>query len=380
VIRNSLFAIRNSPLEYDKMKHWKTSLRIIWTIALKDIVDAIRSKTTLSIMIGVALTTLSGQALPLLLNINPVPTAAVYDAGDARLVNLLRQSKDVRAYKVRSQAELESALTESANAVLGLVIPADFDTRLAAGDPITLEGYAAHWTKAKDVAELQAAFEKKISDIANQEVAIDTATPRLYPAPDAAGHTVMVTLSFVISTVLITIVLVPYLMIDEKETHTLDALLVSPASIGQVTAGKAIAGALYGLVGGTVALVISYSMIAHWWVALLTVVCGTAFAVAVGLLMGSLFDNPQNMGVWMGVVMMLLLVPAFADMMSSENWPVILQTVLLHLPTALMSNLFRVSFAEVVPLGPALGKLGLILAWSVPFYAAVVWRIRRSDR
>ncbi|MBN2392926.1 MAG: hypothetical protein JXR84_19500 [Anaerolineae bacterium] len=54
--------------------------------------------------------------------------------------------------------------------------------------------------------------------------------------------------------------------------------------------------------------------------------------------------------------------------------------MLLHLPTALMSNLFRVSFAEVVPLGAALGKLGLILAWSVPFYAAVVWRIRRSDR
>jgi len=280
------------------MKHWKTSLRIIWTIALKDIVDAIRSKTTLGIMIGVALTTLSGQALPWLLNINPVPTAAVYDAGDARLVNLLRQNKDVRVYKVRSQTELESALTESANAVLGLVIPADFDARLAAGDAVTLEGYAAHWAKTKGVAELQAAFEKEIGDIANQEIAIDTTTPRLYPAPDAAGHTTMVTMSFVISTVLISIVLVPYLMIDEKETHTLDALLVSPASIGQVTAGKAIAGALYGLVGGGVALTISNTMIVHWWVALLTVVVGTVFAVAVGLLMGSLFDNPQNMGVW----------------------------------------------------------------------------------
>ena len=361
-------------------KNWKQSLRIIWTIALKDIVDAIRSKTTLSIMIGVALTTLSGQALPWLLNINPTPIAAVYDAGDARLVDLLRRSEDVRAYKVRSQAELESALTERADPAIGLVIPADFDTRLAAGEGITLEGYATHWVKAKDVANLQAAFEKEISDIANQEIAIDMTTPRLYPAPDAAGHTVMVTMSFVISTVLITIVLVPYLMIDEKETHTLDALLVSPASIGQVTVGKAIAGALYGLLGGSVALALSYTMIAHWWVALLTVVCGTAFAVAVGLLMGSLFDNPQNMGVWMGAVMMLLLIPAFADMMSSANWPAILRAVLLQLPTALMSNLFRVSFTEVVPLGPVLGKLGLILAWSVPFYAAVIWRIRRSDR
>ena len=47
-----------------------THLRIILSIALKDIRDAIQNKLILGIMIGVALTMLSSQALPLLLKAN----------------------------------------------------------------------------------------------------------------------------------------------------------------------------------------------------------------------------------------------------------------------------------------------------------------------
>ena len=362
------------------MKDWKTSLRIIWTIALKDIVDAIKSKTTLSIIIGVALTMLSGRALPLLMQMKPVPTAAVYDAGDTSLVKALRQHDDLRVYNARSQAEMEALLTERSDKILGIVIPADFDTRLAAGETITLEGYSAHWTTTEDIENLRTIFETEISDITDQIVHINIDTPRLYPAPDAGGQSVMVTMSLVIATVLICTVLVPYLMIDEKEMHTIDALLVSPASIGQVVAGKAIAGAIYGLVAGSVALIFSHTMVVHWWVALLTVVCGTVFAVAVGLVMGSFFDNPQNMGIWMGSMMLVLLIPVMAEMATRDNWPVILQAVIPQFPTALMSNLFRISFTESVLFGPVLGKLALILAWSVPLYAIVIWRIHRLDR
>ena len=362
------------------MKNWKTSLRIIWTIALKDIVDAVKSKTTLSIMLGVALTMLSGRALPLLLQLKPVPTAAVYDAGDARLVKALRQRDGIRVYNARSQAEMESRLAEGTDKILGLVIPADFDARLAAGETITLDGYGAHWTDMEEIAALQAVFEAEINDITGETVYINTDTPRLYPTTDTQGQSTMMTMSLVIATTLICVILVPYLMIDEKEKHTIDALLVSPASIGQVVAGKAIAGAFYGLVAGILALAFSHVMVVHWWAALLTVVCGTAFAVAVGLMMGSFFDNAQNMGVWMGAVMLGMLVPVMAEMATRDNWPAILQAVFPQLPTALMSGLFRTSFAQYAPSSLVLGKLALILLWAAPLYALVIWRIRRSDR
>ena len=56
---------------------------------------------------------------------------------------------------------------------------------------------------------------------------------------------------FVFSTALM---LIPYLMLEEKQTKTLDALLTSPASPGQVVLGKALAGFFYILVIGGLAI------------------------------------------------------------------------------------------------------------------------------
>ncbi len=43
----------------------RANLRILWAIASKDITDAIRNKTTLSIMLAVGVLMLVGMALPL---------------------------------------------------------------------------------------------------------------------------------------------------------------------------------------------------------------------------------------------------------------------------------------------------------------------------
>ena len=39
--------------------------------------------------------------------------------------------------------------------------------------------------------------------------------------------------------------MVPYLILEEKQTHTMEVLLVSPASVSQIGTGKALAGLFY---------------------------------------------------------------------------------------------------------------------------------------
>ena len=51
-------------------------------------------------------------------------------------------------------------------------------------------------------------------------------------------------LQMFIFTFMTALVLVPYLMLEEKQTRPMDTLLVSPATAGQVVLGKALAGAL----------------------------------------------------------------------------------------------------------------------------------------
>jgi ABC-type Na+ efflux pump permease subunit len=129
----------------------------------------------------------------------------------------------------------------------------------------------------------------------------------------------------VVAVVVVGMSFVPYLIAEERETRTLQVLLVSPASIGQVVAGKALAGAAYCLTGGGVVIALNYLYVVHWEVILASILCGTALAVALGLLLG------------------ILIAATFLVDMASLPAP------LRWVPTVAMAHALRLSFAESVP-------------------------------
>jgi ABC-2 type transport system permease protein len=355
-------------------------LRIVWAITAKDITDASKNKTMIAIALGVAFLMLSSQALPLLLKLSAKPTIVIYDAGRSGLLAGLKDSSDLRLRGVASQDQLEERLGEASGVELGLVIPPDFDQMVGAGDPVQLPGYFAHHVGSSDAAETSAFFEKKLADLVGLPVRILTEGNTVYPAAGAGGHplTTAATLVLVITTICGS--LVPYLMIEEKETHTLDALLVSPASIGQVVTGKALAGTFYGLIAATVAFAFNWSMVAHWDLAILVSVCAILFAVAGGLLLGSLFDNPQSVGLWFGAVLVVLMVPLFLVETLSSNAPQVVRSIVPYIPTVLLFETVRTSFSQTIPWAEVLIDLGIVLACSAVLLGFVAWRMRRSDR
>ena len=356
------------------------SLRIIWAIAAKDIVDAIKNKTTISIIVGVAFLMLSGQALPLLLKLKNIPTAIVYDAGKSGLVAELKKSDDLRLHAARSQQEMQEAVGESSGPLLGLTIPVDFDQTLETDASVELDGYFVHWVSPADAAEVEVFFEEKLTELAGQPVRINTKGHAAYPVPDGGGQPFMVAMSLVTAILTICGAIVPFLMIEEKETHTLDALLVSPASIGQVVTGKALAGTFYGLTAAGVVFAFNLRMVTHWEVAVLAALCGTLFAVAVGLLLGSLFDNPGSMNLWFGAALLVLLMPMFLVNTLGSSAPAIVRTIMPWIPSVLLSKVVLISFSGSVPWGQVLTNLGVILGCAALLLVLVAWRVRRSDR
>jgi hypothetical protein len=60
--------------------------------------------------------------------------------------------------------------------------------------------------------------------------------------------------------------------------------------------------------------------------------------------------------------------------------PPILESLLPWLPTVALGNLFLLSFSGSATLAQVLPDLALVLVWTLPLYAAVIWRVRRSDR
>jgi ABC-2 type transport system permease protein len=354
-------------------------VRIIGAIAAKDILDAIKNKTTVSVILGVAVLMLSSQAMPLIVKVSSVHRVVVYDAGESRLVPELKKNRQLRLIKASSQQEMEEILGEASGAMLGLALPADFDQALESDRPPELSGYFAHWVSRSDAIEEQAFFEAQLTELAGGPVRVNIEGNVVYPQPDSDGQPYMFSTVLVVAIITISAFLVPYLMIEEKETKTMDALLVSPASIGQVVIGKAIAGLVYGLAAAGVVIAFNQALVVHWGLVILAAFCGASFAVAIGLLLGSIFDNPQNMSLWVSLIFIVLLMPVFLAM-TRLNLPGILRTIMPWIPSAALAQVFRISFSGSVPLDQVLSNLGIVVGSAMLLLVAVVRIVRRSDR
>ena len=358
------------------VRKFSESWRITWAIAAKDIVDALRNKTTLSIVVGVAFLMFTAMAGPLLLGLKDTPSAVVYDPGKSALIKALTARSEFRLRLADSLEEVKTVVVESPNVLLGLAIPPDFGP----GGSVVLDGYAAHWADPALVAERAAFFEEQLGQASSQAVRINTAGRVIYPSLDAGGQPFMISLALTIMILAVGFALVPYLLVEEKETHTFEALLVSPARFSQVAAGKALAGACYCLSAAVVVFLFNAKLFVHWEVAILAVLLGAAFAVAVGLLMGALFDNPATINLWVGVLFMLLLVPTFLAALDSTKVPEVVRTITPWLPSVALGRLLKIAMAGDVPAALLWPNVAVLAVSALVVYALVVWRVRRSDR
>jgi ABC-2 type transport system permease protein len=361
-------------------KNLADDLRIIWSIAAKDIVDALKNKTTLTIILGISMVMLSGQALPLILKLKPIPTAYVFDAGESALITELRRDRGVGVVPLRDETRIEISLGETNQAAIGLTIPEDFDQQVQEGGQVELVGYAPHWVSSIKVDELVAVFEDRFTELAGNTVSIHIGSNNVYPKPDSGGQPFMISMTFTLATIVIGGFLVPFLIIEEKEKHTMDVLLVSPASYTQVVLGKALAGAFYCLTTAGVVIAFNLGMVVHWWFALLTVLSGALFTVSLGLLMGTLFENPNNMNMVFGLIIIILLVPVFLSEAMSSNIPQVVRSMVPWMPSVALAKLYRITLSLNVPWEISLMNLGILLGFSVVFLALVVWRIKQLDR
>jgi len=357
-------------------------IRIIWAIAAKDITDAIKNKTVITIVLGMAMMMLSAQAFPFLLKLSATPRAVVYDAGkppdgDSHLISAMAEDGYYRLTEVDSQQAMEDSLADLNAEVLGLVIPAGFAQTLESGAQGELEGYVV-WARRSAADKLAGEMERYLETLLHKPVHVEAEGHLVYPTPEGTGSLGMI--AAVLTLVLVTTggFLVPYLIFEEKQTHTMDALMVSPASAADITIGKALAGIAYCLTAMAVVLAFNYSSVVGWGVATLAVLVGAFLAVGAGLLMGTIFETAQQVGAWMIIPVAALMAPIMFAMLG--NLPPVLESLLPWTPTVGLGNLFLLSFSGSATLARALPDLALVLGWTLPLYAAVIWIVRRSDR
>ena len=359
------------------MKTMMNTLYIAWVIGTKDIMDTLKNKSSRSNIFIMIVMVVFFYWLSALRPFDKDVSVVVYDEGSTGLMIDKATLGDGATYSFREASSLQEMETKMAYQNLGLVLPVDFDQTLASGGTPTLSGYI-FWADRLKVTELEAKYSQAFSEIIGQPVRVTIGENILIPQANADGMQTNVTylmIYFVFSTALL---LIPHLMLEEKQTKTLDALMVSPASPGQVVLGKALAGLFYLLVIGGLAMALFSLHIVNWALALAAFLGYALLAIGLGLVVGSFIKSTKQLGLWMVVLILPLVIPPLFYM--EPNLKAGIRTVLTWFPSSALASLFRYSCSIGVTPAQFLPNLAVAIASIVIVFGLVVWKVRRSDR
>ena len=353
------------------------NLAAVAAITRKDVVDAIRNRyllTALATPLFLALLfhfLLPGGSSRNLL------TVVVHDSGSSSLVAELRNAPHITVVDAASADATESEV-EKRKAIAGLVVPVNFDSDVKAGKQPELTIYINNKKSTFEQAAFRQLLDQQIKSLVNYPepahlVWIDVDKDPDEKARGGVGlNQMLLPLLLIMTFGMIGALVVPLLLVEEKEKRTLDFLLASPASLNEIVAGKALTGVAYSLLIAGVLLFTNRHLVGNWVLTSLTILVGLVFVVTIGLFMGSLLNNTMQVNTWASSVLLVLLAPSF----PSLGLPPAIDTAMRFIPTYYLTEALKLALAGSA--SPRIwGHLAVVLICTVLAFFAAAWSLRR---
>lgn len=355
------------------------NLRAAVAIAQKDLIDAIRNRYILIALLTPLSVALLLRVLTPGLNSLANPLLVVHDPGKSSLVTQLRSLPQIKLLETGSAEAIESEV-EKNKAIGGLVVPVNFDADVAAGKQPDVTVYINNKKNGLEQASFRLLIERQMLSLVKQSpparlVWIDVGKePDDRPGRGFNLTQMLMPLLLVLAFGMTGAFVVPLLLVEEKEKRTMDFLLTSPARLTEIVTGKAVTGIVYSVLIAGVLLAINRQMIANWPLTLLTIVVGMLSIVAIGLLMGSIFQTTMQVNTWASLVLLVLMAPSF----PIPGSPAVLESALRVIPTYYFIEALKSSLS-----GSTSSRfwihLSVVLACTVAAFVAGVWALRREQ-
>jgi ABC-2 type transport system permease protein len=351
--------------------------RVVAAIAKKDLIDAIRNRYLL-----VALLTPLSVALLLRVmtpGINSLTnmTIVVHDPDRSILVEQLRAAPQIKLVDTDSE-QAAKAEVEKIKAAGAIVVPKNFDVDVAARKQPQLTIYVNNAKNTIEQSSFRLLMERQVGSLVQAPALLNWINVRddgdSPPAREFNFSQMVLPLLIVLTFGMTGALVVPLLLVEEKEKRTMDFLLTSPARSTEVIAGKAFTGVVYSVLIAGVLLALNRQMIGNWPLTVLTILLGLLLVVALGLLMGSLFETTMQVNTWASLVLIVLLAPSF----PLPGTPRVLETAMYVIPTYYFVEALQLSLAGRS--APRIWiHLAVVLACTVIAFFAVIWALRREQ-
>ncbi len=293
--------------------------------------------------------------------------------GDSDFAVALAERDFVNDRAYASEADLRDALAEGA-VDLGVVIPADIDARLDAGEPLTLNMLVWGESLAQDRAVLAGA----LTTLANRQAPRETALA--INTVDLGENDIPLEQRMVPFLVLMAVViggtLVPAgSLVEEKQKRTIRALTTSPTTLGEVLVAKGAMGAGVSWLVALLVLVLNQGLGNESVILLVALALGATMAAAFGIILGLFIKDSNTLFVTMKAIGILLYAPGFVYLFPGLP-PVIGQvfpTYYIIAPVIEVTN-NGAGWSEVLP------ELVVLALLAAAMVGAVVYLIREPAR
>jgi ABC-2 type transport system permease protein len=375
--KQAFIALEKSQMTDKTVQTIGDKLNIIWTIGSKDIVDALKNRVVVSMIFLLSIMLLVPKALPYIFE-QTQTVLPIYSLGDASMLSEIKNSPDLLVQELHSEEDWKLALCGAIYPEIGLILPANFEQVNSGSDQLDFQGYVC-WSKRHQVSAVLPKLEGLLSQSLGRKVEIKVESNIVFPATYGVLYISLAMINTVVMILIIGIFTVPTLILEEKETKTMQAMLVSPASITQVVAGKTLAGLFYILVSALLIFLISWVDVIHWDMVLVFVIGSGIFSVAVGLLLGSLFDKQQDMVGWMTAIVLFLVGATLIKALGVEL-PHLVSSILTWVPSVALAVIYRAALSETISAVQIWSNFGIVLTVSLLLYGIVIYKIKRSDR
>ena len=301
--------------------------RMIWAIARKDMLDVLRNRSTLMAL----LTPIFLAAIYWIVTIvmtDKVTTLVAYNPGKSALVSPAMLSTGDKWNVIdapSADAVRQMVDSNTQNAVVGVVLPADVDAQMRAGGHPAVQVYFhsakyGEFSQQVFVATLVAASQQ----IGQQPPPIAVRTTLLQLPPDQKeGQPVDMAkrlgslfgmVALLVGLISTGLMLLPSLLVEEKEKKTLRMILASPASYGDVIAGKLLVGFLYTVILSAFLLLTARMPQEALPVMILFMLLGAVLFLLVGLVLGAWSKTGTEVNTYGSVIFMVALLPIILNM------------------------------------------------------------------
>ena len=280
----------------------------------------------------------------------------------------------VRSVELTSEQALRNAVA-SHDIDAGLILPPGFDDAVAAGRQVQVTYLVSGQALASDRAVLAAGVTAMIRDLSGttSTVAVTVVTVGAEDFVPLGDRLIPL---LVVYAVVVAALFVPAAsMLDERVKGTMNAVLVTPASMGEVLLSKALFASVLSMLMGIVTLVINRAFSGEVLGIVLALGLGTAMLVQLGLILGLWVRDMNTLYTWIKAGGVLIVLPGLLALFPTlPQWISMLAPTYYFLQPIYDLSVGGASLSDVLPM------LGVCLLLTVALFPVLRWSASTTEQ